>query len=97
MKKPANTNVTANKDTLKLESFKVTRVKQWDDGNVSFDMVMNGISIYGCRVQESEEGDFVRFPSRKGGDGKYYSIVWARLSKDDNDAIIEEVENQLNA
>ena len=45
MKKPANTNVTGNKDTLKLDSFKVTRVKQWDDGAVSFDMVMNGYEV----------------------------------------------------
>ena len=41
----------------------VTRAKQFDDGGVMFDMIVNEVSIYGCRVVEGKNGDFVSFPS----------------------------------
>lgn len=82
---------------LEVSSFKVTRTRVLDSGSVSFDMELNGINIYGCIVVESEEyGDFISFPKRKGKDGKYYSIVWAKLSAADSSAILQEVERILN-
>lgn len=82
---------------LTVSSFKVTRVRYLDNGSVSFDMELNGINIYGCFVVESEEyGDFIYFPKRKGKDGKYYSIVWAKLSAADSTAILQEVERLLS-
>lgn len=82
---------------LTVSSFKVTRVRALDSGSVSFDMELNGIYIYGCFVVESEEhGDFIAFPKRKGKDGKYYSIVWAKLSGADSTAILQEVKRLLN-
>lgn len=82
---------------LEVSSFKVTRVRSLDNGSVSFDMELNGINIYGCFVVESEEkGDFISFPKRKGKDGNYYSIVWAKLSAADSTAILQEVERLLN-
>ena len=82
---------------LEVSSFKVTRVRSLDNGSISFDMELNGINIYGCFVVESVEyGDFISFPRRKGKDGKYYSIVWAKLDKEDTTAILQEVERILN-
>lgn len=98
MKKPNNESSTkGNKETLKIDSFSILRVHQFDNGGVSFDMTVNGISIYGCRVVETKNGDFIALPQRKGNDGKYYSIVWARFSEDDQRDILAEVEKQLNS
>ena len=101
MKKPNNTNNTSNKgnnaECIKIDSFSVNRTHVFQNGGVTFDMTVNGISIYGCRVVESEKGDFIALPQRKGQDGKYYSIVWARFSEDDARDILAEVERQLNS
>ena len=74
---------------------KVTRAKQFKDGGVVFDMQVNGVSIYGCRVIESKKGDFVSFPSYKGSDGKYYSHAWVKLSDEDTKAIVQQVEDMI--
>lgn len=74
---------------------KVTRAKQFKDGGVVFDMQVNGVSIYGCRVIESKNGDFVSFPSYKGSDGKYYSHAWVKLSDEDTKSIVKQVEDMI--
>lgn len=84
-------------DTIKIDAFDVKRVKAFDNGGVVFDMTVNGLTIYGCRVVETAKGDFIALPQRKGADGKYYSIVWARFSDEDAKDILAEVERQLNA
>ena len=61
----------------------------------NFEFVVNGVTIYGCRVIEGKNGDFISFPAYKGSDGKYYSHVWIKLSDDDTTAIVEQVENML--
>lgn len=99
MKKPETKSEVKNenKDFLKIDSFSVNRVHQFSNGSVIFDMTVNGIKIYDCRVVEREEGDFISFPQRKGMDGKYYSIVWARFSETDQKDILAEVEKLLNS
>ncbi len=74
---------------------KVTRAKQFKDGGVVFDMQVNGVSIYGCRVIESKNGDFVSFPSYKASDGKYYSHAWVKLSDEDTKSIVKQVEDMI--
>lgn len=98
MKKPSNdaNKGTNNKETLKIDTFGVARPHVFKNGNVGFDLTLNGITIYGCIVVESEKGDFISLPQRQGSDGKYYSIVWARISEADQKAIIAEVEKLLN-
>ena len=99
MNKP-NTESKAKKskgEELKIDSFSVNRVHQFDNGGVAFDMTVNGITIYGCRVVETKDGDFIGLPQRKGKDGKYYSIVWARFADADSKDILAEVEKQLNS
>ena len=72
----------------------VTRVNQVND-TVFFDMVVNGVTIYGCKVFEGSRGDFISFPSHKGKDGKYYNHAWVKLSDDDSQKIIAQVEEKL--
>ena len=99
MKKPnTESKAKSNKvEELKIDSFSVNRVHQFDNGGGTFDMTVNGISIYGCRVVENKDGDFIGLPQRKGNDGKWYSIVWARFSTEDTWDILAEVEKQLNS
>ena len=84
-------------EDLKIDSFSVNRVHQFDNGGVTFDMTVNGITIYACRVIETKDGDFIGLPQRKGNDGKWYSIVWAKFSETDTKDILAEVEKQLNS
>ena len=99
MNKPnTESKAKSNKgEELKIDSFSVNRVHQFDNGGVAFDMTVNGISIYGCRVVETKDGDFIRLPQREGNDGKWYSIVWAKFSEADTEYIVAEVEKQLNS
>lgn len=97
MNKPSTSGKGNEKDTIKVAAFSVDRAHMLDNGTVMFDMTLNGVKIYGCSVVEGSKGDFISFPSRKGKDGKYYSIVWVKLDGKDSDAIITEVENKLNA
>lgn len=97
MKKPENNNTNrSEKETIKITSFSIKRVSMLSNGHVSFDMELNGIIIYGCFVVEGKDGDFISLPQRKGNDGKYYSIVFARFSSDDSNTILKEVERMLN-
>lgn len=99
MKKPENKKPESNntKEYLPLTSYSVSRVKMWDNGGVTFDLHFTGITIYGCRVVELTKGDFIAFPQRKGSDGKYYSHVYVNLSEELQNAILAEVERQINA
>ena len=72
----------------------VTRANQVND-TVFFDMVVNGVTIYGCKVVEGSKGDFISFPSHKGKDGKYYNHAWVKLSDADSQNIIAQVEEKL--
>lgn len=80
-------------EVVKVEA-KVTRANQVND-TVFFDMEVNGVTIYGCKVVEGSKGDFISFPSHKGKDGKYYNHAWVKLSDEDTKAIIAQVEEAL--
>ena len=82
------------KEVNEVVNAKVTRANLVND-TVFFDMEVNGVSIYGCKVVEGSKGDFISFPSHKGKDGKYYNHAWIKLSDDDTKAIIEQVEESL--
>ena len=87
------------KEFLKVDSFQVIRVSETSRGSILFDLILNGVYIYGLSVWTNRETgqDFINFPSRKGSDGKYYSVAWAKLTDEDSEAILKEVEVQLNA
>ena len=73
---------------------KVTRANQVEN-TVYFDVVINGVTIYGCKVIEGKNGDFVSFPSHKGKDGKYYNHAYVQLQQSDIDFISSEIEKLL--
>ena len=73
---------------------KVIRANQVSD-TVYFDVTINGVTIYGCRVVECSKGDFVSFPSHKGKDGKFYNHAWVKLSDEDTAGIVKQVEEML--
>lgn len=86
---------TATVAALEIE---VTRAKELENV-VMFDMIVNGVTVYGCSYKTFERkdgsGEFVKidFPSRKGNDGKYYKHVYVKLTDKD----VENIETQLNA
>lgn len=73
---------------------KVVRANQVED-LVFFDVEINGVTIYGCKVVEGKNGDFISFPSHKGKDGKYYNHAYIKLSDDQAKDIISQVENMI--
>lgn len=73
---------------------KVIRANQVED-LVFFDVEINGVTIYGCKVVEGKNGDFISFPSHKGKDGKYYNHAYIKLSDDQAKDIISQVEKML--
>lgn len=97
MKRTNNTTATANREYAKVESFTVSGVKEWRENDITFTLTVNGVTIYNCRVACYGDTDFISFPSRKGSNDKYYNIAYVRLSKEDEEAILAEVERQLNA
>ena len=77
---------------------KVTRAREFENGGLVFDMVVNGVTIYGCQWVEGEKNGrdyaFVSFPSRQSKkDKKWYSIAYVKLSDDDT----AEIEKQIDA
>lgn len=81
----------AKKEAAKIYSIEVTRAKEYEN-TVYFDVVINGVTIYGCRFIEGKEGDFVSFPSHKGKDGKYYSHAYIKL----DDATVKLIDEQID-
>lgn len=79
--KKMNSKKNSKKEVAAIEvtSLEVTRAREYED-IFFFDMVLNGVCIYGCRLIEGEDGWFVSFPSKKGG--KWYNHCWAKLSDD---------------
>ena len=77
---------------------KVTRAAQYKENTFAFDMVVNGISVYGCWFKQGKnkagkDYTFVDFPSRKGNDGKYYNHVWFPITED----LTAQIESQIAA
>lgn len=77
---------------------KVTRAREFENGGLVFDMVVNGVTIYGCQWVEGEkdgnEYAFVSFPSRQSKkDKKWYNIAYVKLS----DADTKNIESQIDS
>lgn len=74
----------------------VTRAHEFKSGDISFDMKVNGVTIYNCTYMNESakvKKPFVSFPSRKGSDDKYYSYVWFKISDD----TLAEIEKGIEA
>lgn len=77
----------------------VTRAIQFKDGKISFDLRVNGVTIYGMRyieyqTKEGEAGSMLSFPSRKDEKtGKWYSHAWFPISRE----LQADIEAQISA
>lgn len=69
---------------IEVTSLEVTRAREYE-GIFFFDMVLNGVYIYGCRLIEGDNGWFVSFPSKKPDKkgGKWFNHCWAKLPEDE--------------
>lgn len=78
----------------------VTRAKEFKNGNIGFDMIVNDVKIYGCvylqgKTKKGEDYAFVSFPSRQGDDSKYYNHAYVELSEADNSNIEKQLEAMI--
>ena len=76
---------------------KITRVLDGKYG-ILFDMELNHVTIYGCRLCETREGvPFVGFPQQrdKHDKDKWWSVAWAPLTTKQTDEIIDQISRQL--
>ena len=94
-----NTQATEAKTTQL--TYTISRVKEVTDTMVSFNINVNGVTIYGMKVikykskNTGEEGMMVAFPTRQGSDNKYYNICIFSMTQEMQDDIINQVLDQL--
>lgn len=96
-KKPEKSNINDYTIVTQADVDKVRVLEFAGRPQVFFTLIINGVRINDCRVVESEKGDFIGMPSRKGKDGKYYNYAYAKLSPEDSKAILEKVEMEVNS
>lgn len=74
------------------DDFKIIRAHEFENGNVSFDLEVSGISFYRLTVVETKDGkrQFISYPQYKSGD-KWYNYYYLPLKDADIDRIIEAV------
>ena len=94
--KTKNTN-----NFVKVTEKSVSGVKAVDSNGavtVYFNLTINGVTIYGCRVGTPQNGgeDFIAFPSRKDANGKFWKYAYVKLSDADTKEIMAEVEKEVN-
>lgn len=85
-------DVTYNVEVTRAKDF----TKEGGQRTISFDMKVNGITIYGMWYREYVKkeggvGSMISFPSQKGNDGNYYNHAWFPISKDLQTDIEEKV------
>ena len=87
------------REYLKLESFELGRVTPGKGGIVYFDAKINGLTIHGMKVvpKKDQSGDFIAFPSQKGADGNYYSVVFAWLNPETEKSMLQAIQEKLDA
>lgn len=74
----------------------VTRAFEGKYGTI-FDMTLNGVKVYGCRVCETRDGEpFVGWPQKQGKDGNFYAHAWAYLEEDQTSEIMDQIAATLN-
>lgn len=95
-------NRTNRRSSKKAEPEKVTgtvkivRAYEFEDGTISFDMDFNQISFYRCMIRKGKNGDFIAFPSYKGGDGNYYHYYYINFDESTAEKVIDAVYAKLD-
>lgn len=85
------TDETANKYTVKVQ-----RVHRFQNGDISLNLSVNGVEIYGAvyrtRKDDPDSG-FISFPSRQGKDGNWYKHCFFPIT----DIMLADIEDQIDA
>lgn len=77
-------------EKLKIEVKRAVLID--DGGKCFFDMLINKVMIYGCRLMKKSEKYWIAFPSKKGKDGKYYHHVFVKLNDEEIKEIVSQIE-----
>lgn len=92
-----NNNQTQETEVTQTYAVKVERVKAVKENVFAFDMVVNGVTIYGCwyrqGVKDGKEWSLISFPSRKAENGKYYNYCQFPISS----TLKSEIEKQMES
>lgn len=80
---------------MAITEIQVKRAKVFESGDISFDAVVNGVTIYGMMYKHWKNGAFISFPSRKGSNGKYYNYCYFKVSEDNMESIEDQITNLL--
>ena len=80
--------------SCEVKNVRVVESKKGD--LVFFTLVLNGVTIYNCRVATGKNGDFISVPQYKGANGTYYNNVYVSLSDEDSTRILEEIQKQID-
>ena len=96
-------NAKENNKTQNIDVQAVRFVHQFEDGNVSFSLLVNGIwisNMYIINNEKAKDGWFISFPSRKGlgKDGKntYYNYAYFFIDDETKAKIGEMVQKEMN-
>lgn len=81
---------------IRIDELVITRAKEGTKGVVFFDMILNGVHVYGMKVVSGKNGDFISWPSQKAENDKYYNYAWAPLSEDQQKGILMKVQDKLD-
>lgn len=90
--------------TPEFANIEVTRVHQFDNGNISFDAIFDGVCINSMMyiqyvTKDGKEGSMITFPQRayeSKGETKYSNIVWFPISADTKAFLESAIEAKLD-
>lgn len=87
-----NHNTNSSRPEAVPVQYKVLRVNK-AKGYTFFDILINGVSIYGCSIIDGRNGSFISWPSRKDEkSGKFYKYAYVPLTEEDLQGIIDAVD-----
>ena len=74
----------------------IKRAHQFDNGNISFDMQIEGITFYRLIVVKAKDDhEFISFPQYQSN-GKWYNYYYIPFTDTDQNAIIDAVYDSLD-
>lgn len=92
----SRTNSRQQKQQASYFEFTVKNCREFPDGGVTFALMAGRFTIYGCRMVEGKNGEFISFPARKGKDGKYYNHAVCVLTPEETAEVINAVYEVLD-
>ena len=82
-----------------MKNTEVTSVRVIDTKKgelIFFTLKLNGVYINNCKVATGKSGDFIGWPQYLGSNDKYYNTVYAPLSDEDTEFILQAVQDKLD-